>query len=167
MFFCFVPGAGNRTWTCTVAHWNLNPACLPIPPYPHMRLLYHKHRLKSILFFGILWEWLIFRIVCAILIPFGYCDVTIRCYLLGQAIAAVLDDMGMWGASRDSGIYPHGLQFCRWAFPPGGLDRKIKPKRRPPRAASSPGRPPAVWRWQGSKRKEFTPWKKWILVKPF
>lgn len=24
-----------------------------------------------------------------------YCDVTIRCYLLGQAIAAVLDDMGM------------------------------------------------------------------------
>ena len=24
-----------------------------------------------------------------------YCDVTIRCYLLGQAISAVLDDMGM------------------------------------------------------------------------
>ena len=28
-------GAGNRGRTCTVAHRNLNPACLPIPPYPH------------------------------------------------------------------------------------------------------------------------------------
>ena len=27
-------GADNRIWTCTVAQWNLNPSCLPIPPYP-------------------------------------------------------------------------------------------------------------------------------------
>ena len=30
---CFY--AGNRTWTCTVSHQNLNLARLPIPPYPH------------------------------------------------------------------------------------------------------------------------------------
>ena len=29
-------GTGNKTRTCTVAHWNLNPTCLPIPPYPHL-----------------------------------------------------------------------------------------------------------------------------------
>ena len=28
-------GAGNRGRTCTVAHRSPNPACLPIPPYPH------------------------------------------------------------------------------------------------------------------------------------
>ena len=27
--------AGNRGRTCTVSHWILNPARLPIPPYPH------------------------------------------------------------------------------------------------------------------------------------
>ena len=27
--------ADNRTRTCTVARWNLNPVRLPIPPYPH------------------------------------------------------------------------------------------------------------------------------------
>ena len=26
--------ADNRTRTCTVARWNLNPVRLPIPPYP-------------------------------------------------------------------------------------------------------------------------------------
>ena len=30
----FRRGAGNRTRTCMVSHWNLNPACLPIPPCP-------------------------------------------------------------------------------------------------------------------------------------
>ena len=34
----FFIGAGNRTRTCTVTHWNLNPTCLPIPPCPHMLL---------------------------------------------------------------------------------------------------------------------------------
>ena len=33
----FWRGAGNRTWTCTVSHGNLNPACLPFPPYPHIK----------------------------------------------------------------------------------------------------------------------------------
>ena len=28
----FFYGAPDRTWTCTLADWNLNPACLPIPP---------------------------------------------------------------------------------------------------------------------------------------
>ena len=28
-------GAGNRTRTCTLAQWNLNPPSLPIPPCPH------------------------------------------------------------------------------------------------------------------------------------
>ena len=27
--------ADNRNRTCTVSHWNLNPARLPVPPYPH------------------------------------------------------------------------------------------------------------------------------------
>ena len=36
-------GTGNKTRTCTVAHWNLNPTCLPIPPYPHI-LLGFPHR---------------------------------------------------------------------------------------------------------------------------
>ena len=29
-------GTGSGTRTHTVAHWNLNPARLPIPPYPHI-----------------------------------------------------------------------------------------------------------------------------------
>ena len=33
-------GTGSRTRTCTIAHWNLNPTCLPIPPYPHILLLF-------------------------------------------------------------------------------------------------------------------------------
>ena len=35
-------GADNRSRTCTLAHWNLNPACLPIPPYPHNHFLLYK-----------------------------------------------------------------------------------------------------------------------------
>ena len=31
--------ADNRNRTCTVSHWNLNPARLPVPPYPHMILV--------------------------------------------------------------------------------------------------------------------------------
>ena len=31
----FGTGSGSRTHT--VAHWNLNPARLPIPPYPHIQ----------------------------------------------------------------------------------------------------------------------------------
>ena len=30
-------GTGNRTWTCTLSHQNLNLACLPIPPYPYIK----------------------------------------------------------------------------------------------------------------------------------
>ena len=29
-------GAGNRTRTCTLSQWNLNPPSLPIPPCPHV-----------------------------------------------------------------------------------------------------------------------------------
>ena len=29
-------GAGDRTRTCTLARWNLNPMSLPIPPHPHI-----------------------------------------------------------------------------------------------------------------------------------
>ena len=29
-------GADDRTRTCTLAHWNLNPMSLPIPPHPHI-----------------------------------------------------------------------------------------------------------------------------------
>ena len=29
-------GAGNRTRTCTLSQWNLNPPSLPIPPCPHI-----------------------------------------------------------------------------------------------------------------------------------
>ena len=31
-------GADDRTRTCTLARWNLNPMSLPIPPHPHMQL---------------------------------------------------------------------------------------------------------------------------------
>ncbi len=31
-------GAGNRTRTCTLSQWNLNPPSLPIPPCPHIQL---------------------------------------------------------------------------------------------------------------------------------
>ena len=31
-------GAGNRTRTCTLSQWNLNPPSLPIPPCPHIFL---------------------------------------------------------------------------------------------------------------------------------
>ena len=34
-------GAGNRTRTCTLARWNLNPMRLPIPPCPRMGWFYH------------------------------------------------------------------------------------------------------------------------------
>ena len=34
---CLV-GAGNRTRTCTLTQWNLNPPSLPIPPCPHILL---------------------------------------------------------------------------------------------------------------------------------
>ena len=29
-------GADDRTRTCTLARWNLNPMSLPIPPHPHI-----------------------------------------------------------------------------------------------------------------------------------
>ena len=32
----FVIGAGNRTRTCTLSQWNLNPPSLPIPPCPRV-----------------------------------------------------------------------------------------------------------------------------------
>ena len=32
----FLFGADDRTRTCTLARWNLNPMSLPIPPHPHM-----------------------------------------------------------------------------------------------------------------------------------
>ena len=31
-------GADDRTRTCTLARWNLNPMSLPIPPHPHILL---------------------------------------------------------------------------------------------------------------------------------
>ena len=37
-------GAGNRTRTCMVSHWNLNPACLPIPPCPRIKLKMENYR---------------------------------------------------------------------------------------------------------------------------
>ena len=33
---CFLAGAGNRTRTCTLSQWNLNPPSLPIPPCPRV-----------------------------------------------------------------------------------------------------------------------------------
>ena len=38
-------GAGNRTRTCMVSHWNLNPACLPIPPCPQIKLHSKRERI--------------------------------------------------------------------------------------------------------------------------
>ncbi len=35
-------GAGNRGRTCTVAHRILNPARLPIPPYPHTDIIAYR-----------------------------------------------------------------------------------------------------------------------------
>ena len=35
-FECF--GADDRTRTCTLARWNLNPMSLPIPPHPRIQL---------------------------------------------------------------------------------------------------------------------------------
>ena len=35
----FIFGADDRTRTCTLARWNLNPMSLPIPPHPHIILL--------------------------------------------------------------------------------------------------------------------------------
>ena len=43
----FIYGADNRTRTCTVSHRNLNPACLPIPPYPHNKR-YKKYTIPII-----------------------------------------------------------------------------------------------------------------------
>ena len=34
---CFFIGADDRTRTCTLARWNLNPMSLPIPPHPHIK----------------------------------------------------------------------------------------------------------------------------------
>ena len=33
----FILGADDRTRTCTLARWNLNPMSLPIPPHPHIQ----------------------------------------------------------------------------------------------------------------------------------
>ena len=38
----FVFGADDRTRTCTLARWNLNPMSLPIPPHPHVEIFYHE-----------------------------------------------------------------------------------------------------------------------------
>ena len=39
----FFVGAGNRTRTCTLTQWNLNPPSLPIPPCPRIRVsVYHE-----------------------------------------------------------------------------------------------------------------------------
>jgi hypothetical protein len=35
-------GADNRTRTCMVSHWILSPACLPIPPCPHIAKRQHS-----------------------------------------------------------------------------------------------------------------------------
>ncbi len=37
-------GADNRTRTCMVSHWNLNPACLPIPPCPRLSIIIEQTR---------------------------------------------------------------------------------------------------------------------------
>ena len=34
----FIIGADDRTRTCTLARWNLNPMSLPIPPHPRIQL---------------------------------------------------------------------------------------------------------------------------------
>ena len=34
--------AANRTRTCTVSQWDLNPSCLPIPPQPQIQNNYKK-----------------------------------------------------------------------------------------------------------------------------
>ena len=34
--------AANRTRTCTVSQWDLNPSCLPIPPQPQIQYNYKK-----------------------------------------------------------------------------------------------------------------------------
>ena len=34
-------GADDRTRTCTLARWNLNPMSLPIPPHPRIPLFLH------------------------------------------------------------------------------------------------------------------------------
>ena len=45
-------GTGDRTWTCTVTHWNLNPTCLPIPPRPHIQFACrHRSRPHALLFY--------------------------------------------------------------------------------------------------------------------
>ena len=36
VFYAMTYGADNRTRTCMLSQWNLNPSCLPIPPYPHL-----------------------------------------------------------------------------------------------------------------------------------
>ena len=39
-------GADDRTRTCTLARWNLNPMSLPIPPHPHIELRIENWELK-------------------------------------------------------------------------------------------------------------------------
>ena len=41
-------GAGNRTRTCTLTQWNLNPPSLPIPPCPHIQLTVESGELAVI-----------------------------------------------------------------------------------------------------------------------
>ena len=41
------PGAPDRGRTCTLAHWILNPACLPIPPQERMGHKKHHYCITS------------------------------------------------------------------------------------------------------------------------
>ena len=44
----FLFGADDRTRTCTLARWNLNPMSLPIPPHPQVGVFYHSAMALSI-----------------------------------------------------------------------------------------------------------------------
>ena len=51
----FFVGTGDRNWTCTVSHWNLNPARLPVPPRLHIyNAKCQMHNAKSLLTFIII-----------------------------------------------------------------------------------------------------------------
>ena len=43
----FYFGADDRTRTCTLARWNLNPMSLPIPPHPHILFYFSRDGLQQ------------------------------------------------------------------------------------------------------------------------
>ena len=60
-------GADDRSWTCTVAHRNLKPARLPIPPHPQNNKIiieilmivkpnHDKFAVQMLLYFNYLWQ---------------------------------------------------------------------------------------------------------------